>query len=135
MIFACGRFDILHPGHIKLLQIAKDLATGTDDNLVIAINSDKSCEALGKPAMMSEHDRMSLITSLSFFDDCVNATIFNETDAREIVKKNREHESITWVLGDDHRNEDFSGLKDVQIIFVKRSNHSSSAIKEKMKCQ
>ena len=134
MIFVCGRFDILHPGHVKLLEVAKNLADGMDENLCVYVNSDKSCQDMGKPAIMEQDDRMSLLTSLSILEDVeVSSFFFDNVDARELVKELKESVSVTWILGDDHKNEDFTGLEDVQIIFVKRSSHSSSALKEKMR--
>ena len=127
MIFVCGRFDILHPGHVYLLKTAESLCD-IKEPLHVYINSDASCRKLGKPALMDENDRFLMVHSLKIYDEI---SLFDETDAREIVRKISPR---IWVIGDDHENEDFSNLR-CQMFFVKRTEHSSSAIKEKIKCQ
>ena len=44
IVFTNGCFDILHPGHIRLLQEARALGS----KLIVGINSDASVRRLGK---------------------------------------------------------------------------------------
>lgn len=71
--FANGCFDILHVGHIRYLQAARDVA----DLLVVGINSDLSVRQLkgeGRP-LAPEAERAEMIASLR----CVDyVTIFPE---------------------------------------------------------
>jgi D-beta-D-heptose 7-phosphate kinase/D-beta-D-heptose 1-phosphate adenosyltransferase len=77
-----GCFDILHPGHIHLLQEAKKLG----NFLIVAINSDNSVNKLkgsGRPFNRLS-SRIKMLTSLA----CVDLVIsFNEISPENIIKK------------------------------------------------
>jgi D-beta-D-heptose 7-phosphate kinase/D-beta-D-heptose 1-phosphate adenosyltransferase len=81
IVFTNGCFDLLHPGHLSLLQFAKSLG----DVLVLAINSDAAVRRLkgaGRP-VVPERDRASLLGAL----ECVDAvTIFDEDTPLECVR-------------------------------------------------
>ena len=77
-----GCFDILHPGHIHLLQEAKKLG----NFLIVAINSDNSVNKLkgsGRPFNRLS-SRIKMLASLA----CVDLVIsFNEISPENIIKK------------------------------------------------
>lgn len=83
---ANGIFDILHVGHVRYLQEAKDRG----DILVVGINSDHSArrnKGPGRP-LMKEKDRAQIIASLS----CVDyVTIFNEERATQLILSLKPH--------------------------------------------
>lgn len=63
-VFVSGNFNILHPGHLRLLRFAKDLG----DRLVVGVNSDK----IGGAAVhINEIDRMEGLKSNSLVDDVI----------------------------------------------------------------
>ena len=65
-IFTCGCFDIIHKGHIKYLEQAKNLGT----KLIIALNSDKSVKKLkgeDRP-IFNENDRAIHLAAFYFVD-------------------------------------------------------------------
>lgn len=66
LAFTNGCFDILHPGHIALLEFAKSKA----DKLVVAINSDESVRRQGKShgLVNSQASRMGLVAALGCVD-------------------------------------------------------------------
>lgn len=72
--FTNGCFDILHTGHISLLQHARDTA----DALIVAINSDESVRKLKGPTrpVNSQLDRARVLSAL----ECVDAVIVFEED-------------------------------------------------------
>jgi len=89
-VLISGRFNILHPGHIRLFKFAQDL--GSD--LVVAVESDRLA---GNAAHVSEQLRLESVRSCSLVD---NAFIFDEPLTTlinrlrpAIVVKGREHES------------------------------------------
>lgn len=57
IVFTNGCFDLLHPGHVHLLNEAKSFG----DRLIVAINSDTSVMRLKGPQrpILAEHDRAS----------------------------------------------------------------------------
>lgn len=79
--FTNGCFDILHVGHIRLLQFAREHC----DRLVVGVNSDPSIKRLKGPTrpINSEVDRAELLGALSFVDAVV---IFDEDTPLELIK-------------------------------------------------
>ena len=66
VVFTNGCFDILHAGHVDLLQRARDLG----DVLVVAINTDASVQRMKGPdrPIIPEDERVELLASLSMVD-------------------------------------------------------------------
>ena len=66
IVFTNGCFDILHAGHLDLLQRARDLG----DVLVVAINTDASVQRMKGPnrPIMPEQERAELVAGLSMVD-------------------------------------------------------------------
>jgi D-sedoheptulose 7-phosphate isomerase len=90
LVFTNGCFDLLHPGHIDLLERARALG----DRLVVGINSDASVRAIkgaGRP-LMSQEDRISVLSGLRsvdevvVFDDATPARIIRELKPDVLVK-------------------------------------------------
>ena len=80
VVFTNGCYDLLHPGHIRLLEQARDLG----DVLVLALNSDASVRRMKGPSrpMISESDRASMATALAAVDA---VTLFEEDTPRELI--------------------------------------------------
>jgi rfaE bifunctional protein nucleotidyltransferase chain/domain len=79
-----GCFDILHVGHLRYLQKAKELG----DILVVAINSDDSVRAIkgDKRPLVSEDERAEILAAL----ECVDyVTIFSELDPIRLLRELR----------------------------------------------
>ncbi|MCP5108389.1 MAG: adenylyltransferase/cytidyltransferase family protein [bacterium] len=77
---ANGGFDLVHIGHIRYLQGAKETA----DILVVALNSDKSLKKLkgDKRAILDQNARVRIIASF----ECVDyVTIFHETTVDNVL--------------------------------------------------
>lgn len=75
-----GCFDILHTGHLDLLERAR----GMCDLLIVGVNSDESVRSLKGPdrPINSEGDRARVVAGL----ECVEAVvIFNETTAESLI--------------------------------------------------
>ncbi len=84
IILANGNFDLLHVGHVRYLQGAKQLG----GKLVVAINSDESVRSLkggGRPIMPGE-ERAEIIAALADVDAVV---IFPELDVRALIREIR----------------------------------------------
>jgi rfaE bifunctional protein nucleotidyltransferase chain/domain len=80
VVFTNGCYDLLHPGHIKLLEAARSMG----DALVVGLNSDDSVRALkgaGRP-VIPEQERAEILASL----ECVDAVVvFNELTPQKTV--------------------------------------------------
>ncbi len=80
VVLTNGCYDLLHPGHIRLLEAARSFG----DILILALNSDLSvrrAKGLGRP-IISEHARSVLAASLSAVDAVV---FFDEETPRELI--------------------------------------------------
>ena len=75
IVFTNGCFDILHQGHIDLLQTAKTFG----DTLVVAINSDASVRRLKGPKrpILTEDERSLLLSAIAEVDFVI---VFDEPD-------------------------------------------------------
>ena len=74
IVFTNGCFDLLHPGHIHVLEEAKALG----DRLIVGLNSDASVKRLKGPQrpILEESDRLLLLKALS----CVDLVVIFEED-------------------------------------------------------
>lgn len=82
VVFTNGCFDILHPGHIRLLEAARDLG----DILVLALNSDRSVRENKGPSrpLVPEAERAEVAAALAAVDYVV---LFDEPTPREIIAR------------------------------------------------
>jgi len=80
VVFTNGCYDLLHPGHIRLLEQARSLG----DILILALNSDASVQRLKGPSrpLMSQHERACLASALESVDV---VTIFDEDTPHELI--------------------------------------------------
>src|ERR1700686_3317646 len=80
VVFTNGCYDLLHPGHIRLLEQARSLG----DILILALNSDSSVQRLKGPSrpLMREHERAEVAAGLAAVDAI---TIFDEDTPRELI--------------------------------------------------
>ncbi len=80
VVFTNGCYDLLHPGHIRLLESASSLG----DVLVLGLNTDASVARMKGPTrpVMSEGDRAELAGSLAAVDA---VTLFDEDTPRELI--------------------------------------------------
>jgi rfaE bifunctional protein nucleotidyltransferase chain/domain/rfaE bifunctional protein kinase chain/domain len=74
-----GCFDLLHAGHVGVLQAARDLG----DCLVVCLNSDASVRRLKGPErpLAPEHDRAAVLLALR----CVDAVVSFDEDTPEAL--------------------------------------------------
>jgi rfaE bifunctional protein nucleotidyltransferase chain/domain len=82
LVFTNGCFDILHAGHVDLLQRAKELG----DLLVVAINTDSSVQRMKGPnrPIIPEDERAELLAGLSMVDFV--CTFDEDTPLEAIIK-------------------------------------------------
>lgn len=80
VVFTNGCYDLLHPGHIRLLERARSLG----DVLILALNTDASVQRLKGPMrpMIAEDDRAAVALALEAVDA---VTLFDEDTPRELI--------------------------------------------------
>jgi len=80
VVFTNGCYDLLHPGHVRLLEKARSLG----DVLILALNSDDSVRRLKGPSrpLMPESERAEVALGLEAVDA---VTLFDEDTPRELI--------------------------------------------------
>src|SRR5690242_3585509 len=80
VVFTNGCYDVLHPGHVRLLEQARSLG----DVLILALNSDESVRRLKGPArpLFLLEQRARLAAALEAVDA---VTAFDEDTPRELI--------------------------------------------------
>ena len=84
IVFTNGCFDLLHVGHVRYLNAARELG----DCLIVGLNSDASVRKLKGPTrpVNNEEDRAEVLAGLACVDYVV---VFAEPTAEELVAEVR----------------------------------------------
>jgi rfaE bifunctional protein nucleotidyltransferase chain/domain len=98
IVFTNGCFDILHVGHVRYLQAARELG----DCLILGLNSDQSVRALKGPTrpINNQADRAEVLSALSAVDYVV---IFEEPTAEKLILQIK---PAIYVKGGDYNIKD-----------------------------
>ena len=125
IIITFGTFDLLHIGHIKILERAKSLG----DKLIVGISTDKfSFEKKGRLPIYNQNERKTILESLKFVDE-----VFFE----ESFEKKREYithyKADIFVMGNDWegRFDEFNDVCQVKY-FDRTPSISTTEIIEKI---
>ncbi|MCA1594238.1 MAG: D-glycero-beta-D-manno-heptose 1-phosphate adenylyltransferase [Acidobacteria bacterium] len=106
LVFTNGCFDILHVGHVRYLQAARELG----DALLVAINSDRSVRLLkgaGRP-VLNEAERAEMLAALASVDF---VTVFDEESPRRLIA---EVLPDVLVKGGDYALDEIHGREEVE---------------------
>jgi D-beta-D-heptose 7-phosphate kinase/D-beta-D-heptose 1-phosphate adenosyltransferase len=106
IVFTNGCFDLLHVGHVKYLQKARQLG----DLLVLGLNSDASIRRLKGPKrpLIDQEERAHILAAL----DCIDyVVIFDEDTPLELISALRPH---VLVKGGDYTPEGVVGKEIVE---------------------
>jgi D-beta-D-heptose 7-phosphate kinase/D-beta-D-heptose 1-phosphate adenosyltransferase len=105
IVFTNGCFDILHVGHITLLEQCRKFG----DKLIVAINSDASVQGLKGPTrpVVGESERARVLAALASTDA---VTIFNEQTPLDLICRIRPD---VLVKGGDYTTATVVGAEDV----------------------
>ena len=115
-----GTFDVIHPGHLALLNYAKSLG----DFLIVAIDSDSRVSELKGPQrpINPQDERKLLLENLKAVDQVV---VFNSSsELVDIIKQ-----CAIMVKGSDYRGRSVIGEANCQVIYFERINEYSSTKK------
>lgn len=117
-VITYGTFDMIHAGHIRLLERAKALG----DELIVAVSTDELNEFKHKEARVPFADRAKVVEALSMVDK-----VIPEADWQQKPSDMRKYNIDKFVMGDDWRGE-FDYLEDlgVQVIYLPRTEGIST---------
>lgn len=121
IVFTNGCFDIMHRGHLELLEYCKSLGY-----VIVGLNSDESVKILkgaNRPINCQE-DRKYILESIKFVDEVI---IFNENTPINLIK------SINpdiIVKGGDYKKKEVVGndISEVKIFKFVKGYSTTSAI-------
>ena len=119
-IWTNGCFDVLHIGHIKLLEFAKSQG----DYLIVGIDSDervKKSKGQDRP-FNNQKNRCEFLRAISAVDEVV---IFNSSDGLSNAIKENSVDLI--VIGDDYEGRDVIGAEHSDVLFFKKIPDISSS--------
>ena len=122
-IWTNGCFDILHIGHIKMLQYARSLG----DNLIVGIDSDRRVKELkgASRPINNQDDRREFLLALSCVDD-----VFIFDSKEEMCNILVEEDIRELIVGEDYINKEVTGQEIVETVhhFAKIKGYSTSKI-------
>jgi rfaE bifunctional protein nucleotidyltransferase chain/domain len=132
VVFTNGVFDLLHPGHVELLEAARREGA----SLVVGVNSDASVRGLGKGAgrpVARQDARARVLAGLASVD-CV--VLFDEATPQTLIEAVRPD---VLVKGADYARESIVGAdwvearggRVVRVPLV--AGHSTSALVERLR--
>ena len=120
VVLTYGTFDLLHYGHIRLLERAKKLG----DYLIVAVSTDEFNKLKGKKAFYDYETRKKMVEALR----CVDLIIPEQCWEQKIddIKK---YKVDIVVMGSDWKdNEKFESLKDYcKVVYLDRTDGISSS--------
>ena len=119
-VFVNGTFDVLHPGHVRLLEYARSRG----DYLLVAIDTDRRVRQLKGPTRpwLNQDDRRYMLESLA----CVDAVKIFDSD-QELEHIIQTYEPDLMVKGSDYVGKSIIGEEHVPAIeFFQRIDEYSS---------
>jgi glycerol-3-phosphate cytidylyltransferase len=123
-VITYGTFDMLHYGHVNLLQRAKQYG----DYLIVALSTDEFNLQKGKQCYFSYNERKRLVESIRYVD-----LVIPETSWDQKIKDIKEFKVDTFIMGDDWKGK-FDFLKEYcEVIYLPRTPEiSTTKIKSDM---
>lgn len=121
--FTCGAFDLLHPGHVLMLEEAKKQC----EYLVVGLQRDPSIDrpyTKHRPVQSIAERRITL-SAIRFVDEIWEYD--TEAELYEYLKMNQDKIEIR-IIGADWKGQDFTGKDlDIPVYFNSRGHSYSSS--------
>lgn len=116
-VITYGTFDLLHWGHVHLLERAKSLG----DYLIVAISTDEFNRIKHKEAYHSYAHRKYILEAIKYVDE-----VIPETDWEQKKTDVEKYNIDTFVMGDDWKGQ-FDFLKDqCEVVYLPRTEGIST---------
>ncbi|MDE7086585.1 MAG: glycerol-3-phosphate cytidylyltransferase [Clostridia bacterium] len=120
-VITYGTFDLIHYGHINLLQRAKQLG----DYLIVACSTDEfNLKQKNKKAYFSYEERKRLLESIRYVD-----LVIPESDWEQKISDIHEFKIDTFVIGDDWKGKfDYLEKEGCEVVYLSRTPEISTTI-------
>ena len=128
-VLTYGTFDLLHYGHIRLLQRAKELG----DYLIVALSTDEFNEIKGKKAYHNYETRKKMLEAIRYVD-----LVIPEDNWEQKINDVKTYHVDTVVMGSDWENDPkFEILRDYcDVVYLERTQGiSTTKIKKELGLQ
>lgn len=124
IVLTYGTFDLFHPGHVQLLQRARELGS----RLIVGLSTDEFNAKKGKRSVMSYQDRKTVLESCRHVDE-----VFAEEDWSQKLDDARRFGADVFVMGDDWAGH-FDFMQEVcSVVYLTRTEGvSTTQIKASM---
>lgn len=126
-IITYGTFDLLHYGHINLLERAKSLG----DYLVVAVSTDEfNWKEKRKKCYYSYEERVHMLKAIKYVDE-----IIPESNWEQKITDIKKYDIDVFVIGDDWEGHfDFLKNEGVEVVYLPRTpNISTTQIKKDLR--
>ncbi len=124
--FTCGAFDLLHAGHVMMLEEAR----GVCDYLVVGLQADPSIDRPNKNSpTQSLEERLIQLMAVKYVDE-----VHTYTTEDELVQLLIKLKPDVRIIGEDHRGKEFTGQElPIEIYFNSRDHsYSTSELRERI---
>lgn len=117
-VITFGTFDILHIGHIRILQRSRALG----DRLVVGVSTDQlNFAKKGRNPVYPQEERLEIIKSIRYVDDA-----FYEESLELKAEYIKQHRADVLVMGDDWKGK-FDYLNDLcKVVYLPRTTGIST---------
>ena len=126
-VITYGTFDLLHYGHVNLLERAKALG----DYLIVVLSTDEfNWSEKNKRCYFSYNERKRLLEAIRYVD-----LVIPETNWEQKVEDIKEFKVDTFVMGDDWKGR-FDYLSEYcEVVYLQRTPEiSTTQIKQDLQC-
>lgn len=124
-VITYGTFDLLHHGHILLLQRARQLG----DHLTVALSTDEFNKIKGKESFFNYQERKLIIEAIKYVD-----IVIPEKSWDQKINDVIQYKIDIFVIGDDWENKFNFLMPYCKVIYLPRTpDISSSSIKNTIK--
>ena len=125
--FTCGAFDLLHAGHIVMLEESKSKC----DKLIVGLQTDPSIDRPEKnKPIQSVYERFIQLSAVKYIDQIIPYD--TEESLMDLLQS--QHIDIRFI-GEDYREKKFTGSElPIDVEYTNRKHSfSSSSLRERVK--
>jgi glycerol-3-phosphate cytidylyltransferase len=114
-----GTYDLLHVGHVRIFQRAKNLC----ENLIVGVSSDSlNFKKKSTFPIYNENDRMEIVRSISYVDD-----VFLEESLEEKIEYIKKYNADVLFMGDDWKGK-FDFCNELcEVVYLSRTKNISTS--------